>query len=203
MLPALDVSLVAAKRLTAALREPVAPRDGGREPCSGHIAILVYPRGREESGHRVILAPLDICNDDTKKQDARLVSDSHARACEDVKELLGSSWQRTRVHSARNAQDLVPRSARSLVASAIWRVFEQPDERAVRSQVDNVLEGLRPRFPAAADLLAYAEPTSSRTSASRDRSRVRSTNPLERVDRSQTRWWHSDRCTGLRCWLLC
>ncbi len=41
----------------------------------------------------------------------------------------GSSWQRCRVHLTRNAQELVPRSARSMVASAIRLVFEQPNER--------------------------------------------------------------------------
>lgn len=120
----------------------------GREPCSGQIAIVVYPRGRAQSGHHVILAPLDMqrrhgetprwrhANRDLvwrAPHDARLVGDSHARACADVTELLGYSLQRTRVHSARNAHDLVPRIARSIVALAIWPVFEQPDERAVRS----------------------------------------------------------------------
>ena len=41
-------------------------------------------------------------------------------------------WQRCRVHFTRNAQDLVPRSARSMVASAIRAVFEQPDEASAR-----------------------------------------------------------------------
>jgi hypothetical protein len=45
-----------------------------------------------------------------------------------------------------------------MVASAIRLVFEQPDERAARSQVDAVLEGLRPRFASVAVLLADAEP---------------------------------------------
>ena len=46
-----------------------------------------------------------------------VVSDDHAglvRAAQ--QELLGSGWQRCRVHFTRNAQDLVPRSARSMVA---------------------------------------------------------------------------------------
>jgi hypothetical protein len=66
-----------------------------------------------------------------------VISDDHAGLVKAVREqLLGSSWQRCRVHFTRNAQDLVPRSARSMVASAIRLVFEQPDERAARSQVD-------------------------------------------------------------------
>ena len=115
-----------------------------------------------------------------------VISDDHAGLVKAVREqLLGSSWQRCRVHFTRNAQDLVPRSARSMVASAIRLVFEQPDERAARNQVDAVLEGLRPRFAAVADLLADAEPDLLAHFAFPEthRSKIRSTNPLERLNK--------------------
>jgi putative transposase len=115
-----------------------------------------------------------------------VISDDHPGLVKAVREqLLGSSWQRCRVHFTRNAQDLVPRSARSMVASAIRLVFEQPDERAARGQVDAVLEGLRPRFAAVAELLADAEPDLLAHFAFPEthRSRIRSTNPLERLNK--------------------
>jgi transposase-like protein len=115
-----------------------------------------------------------------------VISDDHPGLVRAVREqLLGSSWQRCRVHFTRNAQDLVPRSARSMVASAIRLVFEQPDERAARSQVDAVLEGLRPRFGAVADLLAEAEPDLLAHFAFPEahRAKIRSTNPLERLNK--------------------
>jgi transposase-like protein len=115
-----------------------------------------------------------------------VISDDHAGLVRAVREqLLGSGWQRCRVHFTGNAQDLVPRSARSMVASAIRLVFEQPDERAARSQVDAVLEGLRPRFRAVADLLADAEPDLLAHFAFPEthRARIRSTNPLERLNK--------------------
>lgn len=57
-----------------------------------------------------------------------VISDDHAGVVRAVhEEVLGSGWRRCRVHFTRNAQDLVPRSARSMVASAIRSVFEQPD----------------------------------------------------------------------------
>jgi putative transposase len=57
-----------------------------------------------------------------------VVSDDHTGLVKAVREqLLGSGWQRCRVHFTRNAQDLVPRSSRSIVASAIRSVFEQPE----------------------------------------------------------------------------
>ncbi len=81
-------------------------------------------------------------------------------------QLLGSSWQRCRVHFTRNAQDLVPRSARSMIASAI------------------VLEGLWPRFAAVAKLLADAPDLLAHFAfPETHRAKIRSTNPLERLNK--------------------
>jgi hypothetical protein len=82
----------------------------------------------------------------------------------------------------RNAQDLVARSARSMVASAIRSIFEQPDEGSAREQLGRVVDGLRPRFPAVADLLADAEPDllTHFTFPETHRRQIRSTSPLER-----------------------
>ncbi len=88
-----------------------------------------------------------------------VISDDHAGLVKAIREhLLGSGWQRCRVHLTRNAQDLVPRSARSMIASAVRAVFEQPDERAAHEQLGRVIDTLEPRFPTVARLLADAEP---------------------------------------------
>src|SRR5512134_769865 len=72
-----------------------------------------------------------------------VISDDHPGLVVAVREqLLGSGWQRCRVHFTRNAQDLVPRSARSMVASAIRSVFEQPDAGSAREQLDRVIDGM-------------------------------------------------------------
>jgi putative transposase len=86
------------------------------------------------------------------------------------------------LHFTRNAQDLVPRAARSMVASTICSVFEQPDEPAAHEQCDRVIDGLRPRFPAVAELLAEAEPDllGRLTFPESHRRQIRSTNPQER-----------------------
>ncbi|HET7677811.1 MAG TPA: IS256 family transposase [Candidatus Limnocylindrales bacterium] len=115
-----------------------------------------------------------------------VISDDHAGLVKAVREqLLGASWQRCRVHLTRNAQDLVPRSARSMVASAIRMVFEQPDGRAAREQLDRVIDGLRPRFDAVAELLTGAEPDLLAHFAFPEvhRRQIRSTNPLERLNK--------------------
>lgn len=112
-----------------------------------------------------------------------IVSDDHAGLVKAVHEqLLGSGWQRCRVHFTGNAQDLVPRSARSMVASAIRSVFEQPDGASAREQLDCLIDGLARPYPRVADLLAAAEVDLLAHVAFPEahRSRIRSTNPLER-----------------------
>jgi putative transposase len=115
-----------------------------------------------------------------------VISDDHRGLVKAVREqLLGAAWQRCRVHLTRNAQDLVPRHARSMVASAIRSVFEQPDERSAREQSGRVIESIRPRFPAVAELLTDAEPDLlvHFTFPETHRRQIRSTNPLERLNK--------------------
>jgi transposase-like protein len=115
-----------------------------------------------------------------------VISDSHAGLVKAVREqLLGSGWQRCRVHLTRNAQDLVPRSARSMVASAIRLVFEQPNESAARRQLDAVIDTVALRFPKVAALLTEAEPDLLAHFAFPEthRRQIRSTNPLERLNK--------------------
>jgi transposase-like protein len=73
-----------------------------------------------------------------------VISDDHRGLVRAVREeLLGAAWQRCRVHFTRNAQDLVPRTAKSMVASVIRSIFEQPDEASARAQLRRVVDGLR------------------------------------------------------------
>ena len=115
-----------------------------------------------------------------------VISDDHAGLVKAVREaVLGSGWQRCRVHFTRNAQDLVPRSARSMVASAIRSVFEQPDGASAREQLDRVIDGLGRPYPKVAALLTDAEPDLLVHFAFPEthRARIRSTNPLERLNK--------------------
>jgi putative transposase len=115
-----------------------------------------------------------------------VISDDHRGLVKAVREqLLGAAWQRCRVHCTRNAQDLVPRHARSMIASAIRSIFEQPDERSAREQSGRVIDSIRPRFPAVAELLTDAEPDllAHFTFPDTHRRQIRSTNPLERLNK--------------------
>ena len=147
----------------------VKVRDGGRVV---NMAALVAT-GVDTSGERRILGlELAAGNDEGSAWPAfirglverglsgvRLViSDAHPGLVRAVHEqLLGASWQRCRVHFTRNAQDLVPRSARGMVATVIRTVFEQPDEAAAREQLRRAVDGLQARFPKVAELLTEAE----------------------------------------------
>jgi len=119
-----------------------------------------------------------------------VISDAHRGLVKAVGEqLLGAAWQRCRVHFTRNAQDLVPRSARSIVATFIRSIFDQPDEASARAQLRRAVDGLQARFPkvaaplieAEADLLVHF------TFPDTHRPRIRSTNPLERLNKEMKR----------------
>jgi transposase-like protein len=115
-----------------------------------------------------------------------VISDSHPGLVKAVREqLLGSAWQRCRVHLTRNAQDLVPRSARGIIASAVRLVVEQPDEASARRQLNGVIDTFAPRYPGVADLLADAEPDllAHFGFPETHRRQIRSTNPLERLNK--------------------
>ena len=115
-----------------------------------------------------------------------VISDDHRGLVRAIREqLLGAAWQRCRVHLTRNAQNLVPRSGRSMVASAVRMILEQPDEASAREQLGRVVEGLGPRFPAVAALLSEAEDDllAHLTFPESHRRQIRSTNPLERLNK--------------------
>ena len=115
-----------------------------------------------------------------------VISDAHSglkAAIEAV--LLGSSWQRCRVHFMRNVLARVPKGNAEMVAAAIRTIFAQPDAEHVRSQLDVIAGMLGRQFPAvetmlreaAEDLLAFtAFPVSHWK-------KIWSTNPLERLNK--------------------
>jgi putative transposase len=94
-------------------------------------------------------------------------------------QLLGAAWQRCRVHCTRNAQ-----------GPEHDRVGHPVDLRAARralgaEQSGRVIDGIRPRFPAVAELLTDAEPDllAHFTFPDTHRRQIGSTNPLERLNK--------------------
>jgi transposase-like protein len=99
--------------------------------------------------------------------------------------LLGSAWQRCRVHFLRNVLARVPRASAQMVLAAIRTIFAQPDAAAVRAQLEEVAAKLAPGFPAVSTMLTEAREDLLAFSAFpvAHWRKIWSTNPLERVNK--------------------
>ena len=115
-----------------------------------------------------------------------VVSDAHEGLKLAVGKVLGgASWQRCRVHFMRNLLALVPHAAREAVAAVVRTIFAQPDHASALAQLEKVVDGLRPRFAQAATLLAEAaeDLLAHKHFPAEHRTRLHSTNPLERLNK--------------------
>jgi putative transposase len=114
-----------------------------------------------------------------------VISDAHEGLRNAITRVLGATWQRCRVHWMRNALAHVPKGQHTMVAAAIRQAFLQPDADAARQSWRHVADQLRPRWPKLAalmddsehDVLAYM------AFASQHRTKLHSTNPLERLNK--------------------
>lgn len=87
-----------------------------------------------------------------------VISDAHLGLREAIDHVLaGAAWQRCRVHFLRNALARVSRTAHREVADRLRLIFLQPDKAAARAQLRQTADGLRPRYPAVAEMLDDAE----------------------------------------------
>jgi putative transposase len=118
-----------------------------------------------------------------------VISDSHEGLKRAIGRVLGSTWQRCRVHWMRNALAHVPKGQHTVVAAALRQAFLQPDAAAARQTWRQVADQLRPRWPKLAtlmdesehDVLAYL------TFPAQHRTKLHSTNPLERLNKEVKR----------------
>jgi putative transposase len=119
-----------------------------------------------------------------------VVSDAHEGLKGAVAAVLGgTSWQRCRVHFVRNVLALVPKAASQMVAATIRTVFVQPDAASARETWRRVADGLRPRYPRAADLLddAEADVLAYLAFPPEHWRQIWSNNPLERLNKEVKR----------------
>ena len=114
-----------------------------------------------------------------------VVSDAHDGIKAAVAKVLTATWQRCRVHFMRNALAHAGRSGgRRVVSAFIATAFAQDDAEAARQQWRRVADQIRPKVPKLAalmddsevDVLAYM------TFPSAHRTKLHSTNPLERLN---------------------
>jgi len=99
--------------------------------------------------------------------------------------MVGSSWQRCRVHFMRNVLARVKRGQTHMVVAAIQTIFAQPDAGAVRDQFDRIVATLAPQFEQVATMLTDAKEDLLAFAAFPEAHwrKVWSTNPLERLHR--------------------
>ena len=118
-----------------------------------------------------------------------VISDAHEGLKAAIARVFGATWQRCRVHWMRNALAHVPKGQYSMVAAALRQAFLQPDQAAAMQTWRHVADQLRQRWPklgalmddSEADVLAYLGFPPPH------RSKLHSTNPLERLNKEVKR----------------
>ncbi|MCL4222822.1 MAG: IS256 family transposase [Phycisphaerales bacterium] len=113
-----------------------------------------------------------------------VVSDAHAGLKAAVRKVLKAEWQRCKVHFYRNVLVHVPKRSQAEVSEAMKAVFVQRDEESAKAKAAEVVSQFQKRFAKAMEIfeagiddvlsyLHYPQP---------HRTRVSSTNPLERLN---------------------
>jgi len=118
------------------------------------------------------------------------ISDAHEGLRKAIRAVLnGVTWQRCYVHFIRNVLDKVPKSAQGFVAALLRNVFHQTTLEHAQEAMSKALEALQAKWPRAAavarnaedDVLAYF------TFPTAHWKQIRSTNPLERLNKELRR----------------
>jgi putative transposase len=162
-------------------------------------ASVVLAYGVHESGYREVIA-LDVGEAETEafwRSFLRslvergltgvqlVVSDAHGGLKKAIAQVLGCPWQRCSVHFLREALDHARREQQPMLAALLRPIFSAERYDAARVLVGDALERLRKPLPKVAALLEEAEED---LLAFYDFPidhwrKLRSTNPLERVNR--------------------
>jgi transposase-like protein len=113
-----------------------------------------------------------------------VISDAHEGIKAATTKVLCATWQRCRVHFARNALAHAGKSGRRVVAAFIATAFAQNDADAAKSQWRKVADQLRPTLPKLAALMdeAEADVLAYMSFPAAHRAKLHSVNPLERLN---------------------
>jgi putative transposase len=113
-----------------------------------------------------------------------VISDAHEGIKTAAAKVLCATWQRCRVHFARNALAHAGKSGRRVVAAFIATAFAQNDAEAAKLQWRKVADQLRPALPKLAALMDDAETDVLAYMAfpPAHRAKLHSVNPLERLN---------------------
>ncbi|TAN05809.1 MAG: IS256 family transposase [Rhodanobacteraceae bacterium] len=113
-----------------------------------------------------------------------VISDNHSGIKAAVSKVLSCTWQRCRVHFMRNALAYAGKRGKRVVAAFIATAFAQDTPEAAREQWRKVADQLRPTVPKLAALMdaAEADVLGYMTFPSAHRTKLHSTNPIERLN---------------------
>jgi putative transposase len=113
-----------------------------------------------------------------------VISDAHEGIKAAVSRVFSATWQRCRVHFARNALAHAGRSGRRVVSAFIATAFAQETAEAAKTQWRKVSDQLRPTVPKLARLMDTAEEDvlAYMSFPPQHRTKLHSTNPLERLN---------------------
>ena len=114
-----------------------------------------------------------------------VISDAHEGIKAAVSKIFTATWQRCRVHFMRNVLAHAGKSGRRVVSAFIGTAFAQDDAEAASQQWRRIADQLRPKVPKLARLMDDAEPDvlAYMTFPAQHRTKLHSTNPIERLNR--------------------
>jgi putative transposase len=170
-----------------------------REPGGVRHKALVIAYGVHESGRREVLGT-DVGEAETEAfwreflrglrarglTGIRLcISDAHQGLKTAIAQVLGCAWQRCTVHFLRDMLGHVNKAQQPMIAAAIRGIFQAANLDEAHQRLVEVVDRLQPVAPKVARLLedAEAELLAFYQLPREHWSKLRSTNPLERVNR--------------------
>ena len=114
-----------------------------------------------------------------------VISDAHEGLKAAARKVLSAGWQRCRVHFQRNLLARVGKTHKPVVSAVVKTVFAEKDRDQAHARWREVADSLRDRFRDVAELMDEAEHDVLAYMAFDEslRSKLHSTNPLERVNK--------------------
>jgi putative transposase len=119
-----------------------------------------------------------------------VVSDAHQGLRNAIKAVLnGTTWQRCYVHFLRDISTHLPKAAQGFALAALRNAFQQTTLEHAREAMTKAIDLLTPKYPKVADLVREAEHDvlAYFSFPEPHRRQVRSTNPLERLNKELRR----------------
>jgi transposase-like protein len=113
-----------------------------------------------------------------------VISDAHSGLKAAVRKVFKAEWQRCKVHFYRNVLVHVSKKAQAEVSESMKAVFVQRDKTSARLKAEELMQRFRSRFPKAMDVFESGvdDVLSYLHYPAHHRTRICSTNPLERVN---------------------